>query len=338
MNNKLYKDIYVFVEHNNGLINEVSYELIGEAKRLAKQINNYQVIAVLLGDNVKDKCQELIEYGADKVIVCEHSLLKDYSTDAYTKVLDMIINKFNPDIFLIGATILGRDLAPRIASRCNTGLTADATGLDIDCKNDTPLLLVTRPAFGGNLFAQIVCENNRPQMATIRPKVFEALPRDTNRTGEIIEFKANLTNEDILTKVIETIPKEQKGIDISKADVIISCGRGVAKNFDQIKDIAEELGCALGASRAIVDEGIAPKEIQIGQTGITVRPKLYIACGISGAVQHIAGMENSDFIIAINKDPYAPILNIANIGIVGDALEILPLLREEILKYKSISK
>lgn len=335
MNNNISKDIFVFVEHHHGIINEVSYELIGEAKRLVKKIDNYQVIAVILGENIKNKCQDIISYGADKVIVSEHSLLKNYSTEAYTKVLYEIINNFKPDIFLIGATPLGRDLAPRIAARCNTGLTADVTSLEIELKDDTPLLLVTRPAFGGNLFAQIVCENNRPQMATIRPKVFTKLPKDANRIGEVIEHNTELTSEDINTKVLKIIKKEQKTIDITKADIIISCGRGVAKAFNHIKEIAEELGASIGASRAIVDEGIAPKEIQVGQTGHTVRPKLYLACGISGAVQHLAGMENSDFIIAINKDPNAPILKIANIGIVGDALEILPLLKDEILKYKT---
>ncbi|HEY8364020.1 MAG TPA: electron transfer flavoprotein subunit alpha/FixB family protein [Haloplasmataceae bacterium] len=329
-----YKDIYVFIELRENNINEVSFELLGESNRLAQQVKDYEVIAVLLGHNVKPLCQELIEYGADKVIVCEHPLLKEYSTEAYTLVLTNVINQFKPDIFLIGATTLGRDLAPRIAARCNTGLTADATHLEFDKESSTQLLLVTRPAFGGNLFATIVCENNRPQMATIRPKVLIPLVPNSNRKGEIIDFNVNLMSNDIHTKIIDIIEKKNTGIDITKADIIISGGRGVAKNFALLKEIAQELGAAVGASRAVVDEGYAPKEIQVGQTGKTVRPKLYIACGISGAVQHLAGMDKSDYIIAINKDKEAPILKIANLGIVGDALEILPILKDEIIKLK----
>mgnify|MGYP000848141603 FL=1 len=330
------KDIYIYVEQRNGIIQEVSYELIGEAKRLAEQIKTYQVVAVLLGYNIKN-LQVLIEYGADKVIVCKHELLQNYHTESYTKALDLIIKTYQPDFFLIGATTIGRDLAPRVAARCNTGLTADATLLEVDLTKDSPLLLVTRPAFGGNLFASITCDHHRPQMASIRPKVFAPLAPDTSRKGEIIDFNVELSKNDIHTETIKTIQKVQKGIDITKAEIIISGGRGVAKNFDILKTVAKELDAAVGASRAVVDEGYVSKEIQVGQTGVTVRPRIYIACGISGAVQHAAGMDKSDYIIAINKDPNAAIFNIAHVGIIGDALEILPLIKEEILKIKHSS-
>jgi electron transfer flavoprotein alpha subunit len=332
------KDIYVFVEQRNQEIQEVSFELIGEARRLVEQIKHvkYKVVAVLLGHGMKNECQALIAHGADTVIYMDHDLLTSYTTEAYTKGLEKVIRQFNPDAFLIGATVTGRDLAPRIAARVDTGLTADATHLAIDQETEnSTLLLVTRPAFGGNLFGTIVCEKHRPQMASIRPKVFEPLTKDETRTGEVIELDVDLKQEEIHTKLIEVIKKEQKGLDISKSEIIISGGRGVCKHFNLLQEVADELGAAVGASRAAVDEGFATKEIQVGQTGKTVRPKIYIACGISGAVQHIAGMDKSDFIIAINKDPEAPILSVANLGIVGDAVEILPLLKDELKRLRA---
>lgn len=330
-----YKDIYVFAQQTNGIIHEVSFELIGEARRLVKQIKhvNFKVVSVLLGNNIKDKAEQLIHYGADKVIVCDNKILENYQTETYTKVLTKIIKEYKPDSFLIGATVLGRDLAPRIAARCKTGLTADATLLEIDKENENSTLLwITRPAFGGNLFGTIICPNHRPQMATIRPKVFEPIKLDKYRTGEIINFESELSKDDLKVTLLEIIDKIETGIDISKANIIVSGGRGIGDNFNLLQDVAKKLGGVVGASRAAVDEGFATKDMQVGQTGKTVRPKVYIACGISGAVQHVAGMDKSDFIIAINKDSQAPIFNVANVGIVGDGLEILPLLAEELEK------
>lgn len=333
-----YQDLYVFCEQRGGEIQEVSFELIGEGRRLVDGVNHvkYNVVAVLLGSNIKEQAKELIAYGADRVIVCDHPLLKEYNTDVYTNVLEQVINQYKPDIFLIGATVLGRDLAPRLAARVNTGLTADATHLAIDeTVTDQVLLLVTRPAFGGNLFGTIVCEDHRPQMASIRPKVFQTLERDEKRLGEIITFSVTVDETAIKLQVKEVIEKVQSGIDITKADIIISGGRGMKHHFDLLEKVAQVVGGVVAASRACVDEGVAPKEIQVGQTGKTVRPKVYIACGISGAVQHVAGMEKSDFIIAINTDPEAAIFSVANVGIVGDAVKILPLLVEEIRKLKA---
>lgn len=327
-----YQDIYVFVEQTNGKIHDVSFELLGEARRLVEQINNknYQVCAVLLGDDVLDKGNELIYFGADKVIISSDPLLNDYNTDIYTFVLDQIIKTYKPDCFLIGATLLGRDLAPRIAARCNTGLTADATHLAFEDST----LLVTRPAFGGNLFGTIVCEDHRPQMASIRPGVMEAINKDETRQGEVINFTVDLANVELRTKIIKVMEKVKTGVDITKADIILAGGRGVCKNFDLLHEVAAEIGGVVAATRAAVDEGYADKDIQVGQTGKTVRPKVYIACGISGAVQHLAGMEKSDLIIAINTDKTAPIFKIANIGIVGNAVEILPILKEELIHLR----
>ncbi|QVK19075.1 electron transfer flavoprotein subunit alpha/FixB family protein [Mycoplasmatota bacterium] len=332
MNFDEYKDIYVFVEQRDGKIWDVSYELIGEARKLVNQIHHvdYKVVAILMGNEIKDKAQELIYYGADKVIVTESYELIEYHTENFALVLEHIIKQFKPDALLIGATVMGRDLAPRVAARVNTGLTADATILEIDKEQENSTLLwVTRPAFGGNLFGTIICPNHRPQMATIRPNVFDIPKRDKSRTGEIIEFPVEVPS-DSKVKIMKVIEKVEEGIDISKADIIISDGRGVGNRFDILKEVANEIGGVVGASRAAVDEGYATKDMQVGQTGKTVKPRLYIACGISGAVQHVAGMDKSDFIIAINKDPEAAIFNCANVGIVGDALAILPLLKDEI--------
>ena len=283
-----YKDIYVFVEQKNGEVANVGYELISEARKLVASIPqmNFQVVGVLLGHNIKDKANDVIAHGADKVIVVDDALLEGYSTQFYADALTQVINSFKPDSFLTGATVLGRDLAPRVAARLNAGLTADATKIEIDqekAKDGEALLLVTRPTFGGNLFGTIVCPDTRPQMATIRPNVF------------------SMDAEDCL---------------------------------DMVQAVAEELGGELCASRAVVDDGFADKAIQVGQTGKTVRPSLYIACGISGACQHVAGMEKSDMIIAINRDPQAEIFSIANMGFIGDVKEILPLLKDEIIAAK----
>ncbi|ERJ10872.1 electron transfer flavoprotein subunit alpha/FixB family protein [Haloplasma contractile] len=333
MNFNEYKDIYVFCEQRGGVIQEVSFELLGEARKLVEQIEHveFNVVAVLLGNDIRNQSNDLIAHGADRVIVAEHELLKNYSTEAYTKTLVNMICDYKPDSFLVGATVIGRDLAPRVAARCDTGLTADATILEVDPEQENSTLLwVTRPAFGGNLFGTIICPDHRPQMATIRPKVLEPLDRDESRVGEIIDYNIDLSETDIKTKVIDVIEKIKDAVDITKSDVIVSGGRGIGQNFHILKEVANELEGVVGASRAAVDEGYATKDMQVGQTGQTVRPKLYIACGISGAVQHIAGMEKSDFIIAINKDPQAAIFDVANVGIVGDAIEILPKLKDEL--------
>lgn len=325
------KDIYVYVEQRNNKILDVGLELIGEASKLIKNVEGFKVKAILIGNDIANQAQDLIWYGANEVIVVENDLLKTYNSNIYTKVLEHIIKEFNPDSLLVGATVIGRDLAPRVASRVKTGLTADATILEFDPENPgSSLLWITRPAFGGNLFGTIICPDHRPQMATIRPGVLKANKMDKSRTGSITKIDVDLSENDIDTRLVEVIEKVSDGIDISKAEIIISGGRGAKNSFDIINECAKELGASVGASRAAVDEGVAPKEIQVGQTGKTVRPLVYIACGISGAVQHVAGMENSDFIIAINTDKNAPIFGTANVGVVGKVEEILPEITEQL--------
>lgn len=333
-----YKDIYVFVEQKNGVIANVGYELISEARKLVASIPhmNFKVVGVLLGEGITDKANDLIAHGADKVIVVDHPLLKGYSTQFYTDALTQVIEAYKPDSLLTGATVLGRDLAPRVAARLNTGLTADATKIAMDpSKEDQALLLVTRPTFGGNLFGTIVCPDHRPQMATIRPNVFAMDAPDASRTGEVIAFNPTFKSTEPQVMVKEVIEKVVEGVDITKADILVAAGRGAEDCLDLVKAIAEELGGELAVSRAVVDDGYAERDIQVGQTGKTVRPSLYIACGISGACQHVAGMEKSDMIIAINRDPQAEIFSISNMGFVGDVKEVLPLLKEEIVKAKA---
>lgn len=335
-----YKDIYVFVEQKDGNIADVGYELISEARKLVASMPEmgFKVVGVLLGSGIKDKAEEVIAHGADKVIVVDDPLLKDYNTQFYTDALTQVVNEFKPDSFLTGATVEGRDLAPRVAARLNAGLTADATKIAIDLdkvKDGEALLLVTRPTFGGNLFGTIVCPNTRPQMATIRPKVFDMAPVDETRSGEVIEFAPKWETTEPEVKILEVEPKAAEGIDITKADILIGAGRGAEGSLDYLNEVAKELGGEVCATRAVVEDGFADKAVQVGQTGKTVRPALYIACGISGAVQHVAGMEKSDFIIAINRDPEAEIFKIANLGYVGKIEEVMPLLVEEIKKAKA---
>ena len=345
-----YKDIYVFVEQKNSEPAEVGYELINKARELvdASPELGYKVVGVLLGENVKDKAHDVIAHGADEVIVIDDPKLKDYSTQYYTDALTQMIEKFKPSSLLTGATVLGRDLAPRVAARINAGLTADATGIEIgkdvklnsregvrEIPNDDALLLVTRPTFGGNLFGTIVCPNTRPQMATIRPKVFDMAKPDASRTGEVTEF-APVWDDKAPEVVVEGVePKEVAGVDITKCDVLVGAGRGAEGALDLVEELASLLGGEVAATRAAVEDGFLPKERQVGQTGKTVRPNLYIACGISGAVQHVAGMEKSDYIIAINRDPEAEIFKIANQGYVGTVEQVLPVLIEEIKKIKA---
>ena len=331
------KGIFVVIEQRSGKVQNVGLELVGEATRLKADLKD-DVVAVLLGHEIEGEVEKLYHYGADKVILVDHPLLKDYNTQFYADALTQVVNEFKPDSFLTGATVEGRDLAPRVAARLNAGLTADATKIAIDLdkvKDGEALLLVTRPTFGGNLFGTIVCPNTRPQMATIRPKVFDMAPVDETRTGEVIEFAPKWETTEPEVTILEVEPKLAEGIDITKADILIGAGRGAEGSLDYLNEVAKELGGEVCATRAVVEDGFADKAVQVGQTGKTVRPTLYIACGISGAVQHVAGMEKSDFIIAINRDPEAEIFKIANLGYVGKIEEVMPLLVEEIKKAKA---
>lgn len=322
-----YKGIFVFAEQRYGKLKTVTLELIGKAKELALELE-VSVTAIILGYNIETLSKELIAYGADEVLVMDAPWLKDFNDHVYGEVMINLIRDYKPEIVLIGATSNGRSLAPHISSSLRTGLTADCTFLEID--KEERLLLQTRPAFGGNLMATIVCENNRPQMSTVRPKVFKPLDPDYSREGII-----NILN---VYKPIEGFVNKIKNIDntdtvsLADADIIISVGKGIgsAKNIQLAKDLADALGGTLGASRSVVDSGWMPYSKQVGQTGKTVSPKIYIACGISGAIQHIAGLADIETIVAINSDPDAPIFKVAHYGIVGDCIEILPLLTEKI--------
>lgn len=327
-----YKDIWVFVEQREQKLMNVSLEILGEARRLADK-KGVKACAVLVGYEVKGLAEELIKYGADVVYVIDHPLLKNYTTDAYTKVICDLANSLKPEVILYGATYIGRDLAPRIAARMRTGLTADCTALDID---ENGLLLQIRPAFGGNLIATIICPERRPQMATIRPGVMKKALIDEGRRGEVIEIKPVIEEKDIRTEIISIIKEARQKVNLEEADIIVSGGRGVGgpEGFKLIEELAEVLGGVVGASRAAVEAGWISSDHQVGQTGKTVRPKLYIACGISGAIQHIAGMGGAKTIVAINKNPDAPIFKIADYGIVGDLFKVIPALIEEIKEAK----
>jgi electron transfer flavoprotein alpha subunit len=294
---------------------------------------------VLLGSATDDMLPQLIHFGAHQVYFIDHPLLRQYQTDIYTKAMVSLVNRYLPEIVLFGATSIGRSLAPRVAARLRTGLTADCTGLAID--REKRLLVQTRPAFGGNLMATIVIPNHRPQMATVRPNVMKRLEPETCRTGKLIEVKdISLQAEDVCTKILEVIHDADTTVNLQEADIIVSGGRGLGKpeNFKLVRELADVIGGAVGASRATVDAGWIPSYHQVGQTGKTVHPKLYIACGISGAIQHLIGMQTSDIIVAINKDPNAPIFNVATYGIVADLFDIVPALtksfREKLGKEK----
>ncbi|CAB1262279.1 electron transfer flavoprotein subunit alpha/FixB family protein [Clostridium sp. MT-14] len=332
MNIADYKGVWVFAEQRDGNLQKVALELLGKGRELADKLG-VELTAVLLGSEIDDAAKELIAYGADKVLYADSPLLKHYTTDAYAKVIYDLINEKKPEVFLIGATFMGRDLGPRVAARLRTGLTADCTGLDVDAESKN--LLMTRPAFGGNLMATIECADHRPQMSTVRPGVFEKLEKDESRAVKIDKFKADLKASDIRLKVDEVIKIAKNVMDIGEADVIVSGGRGLGseEGFKVLKELADLLGGTIAGSRATVDSGWIDKAYQVGQTGKTVRPKLYIACGISGAIQHLAGMQDSDFIVAINKDDSAPIMNVADLGLVGDYKKIVP---EMVAQIKAI--
>ena len=324
-----YKGIWVFAEQRDGKVMSVAYELLGEGRKLADVLQE-ELCAVLVGDKLDGVPEELIASGADKVYFASDPLISHYRNEFYTKVIVDLINQYKPGIFLIGATTTGRSLAPRIAARIKTGLTADCTALDIDREKKT--LLQTRPAFGGNIMATIISPNHRPQMATVRPKVMKRAVKQDGRNGEVINVKPKISARDALTQILKLIKVEDKVVDLQEADIIISGGRGLgrAENFSLIRELAEAIGGAVGASRATVDAGWIPSYHQVGQTGKTVCPKLYIACGISGAVQHLVGMQGSETIVAINKDQNAPIFQVATYGIVGDLFEIVPLLTKKL--------
>ena len=319
-----YKGIWVFAEQYEADVHPVALELLGEGRKLANDLGT-ELCALLLGDSsVEKEAKKLIEHGADKVYVVIDPSLKHYCTLPYSTVISDLINQYKPEIVLFGATTTGRDLASRIAARIHAGLTADCTGLAID--KETKLLQQTRPAFGGNIMATIICKNHRPQMSTVRPKVFKKAVSDSARKGQIIKVPAKIDQKDLLVKLVDIIKDTTVKVNLSEAEIIVSGGRGLQapENFKLVEELAAVIGGAVGASRATVDAGWISSHHQVGQTGKTVCPKLYIAVGISGAIQHLAGMGSSDIIVAINKDPDAPIFKVATYGIVGDLFEIVP--------------
>ena len=335
-----YKGVYIYAQQVDNEISKISFELLGKAKQLANDLNS-KVTAVLIGYNVKNLADKLAEYGADRVIVVDDKQLETYRTEPYAHALASVINEYKPEIMLVGATAIGRDLGPRVSARVKTGLTADCTKLEI---GDFPIeampnveqkhnqLLMTRPAFGGNTIATIACPNNRPQMATVRPGVMQAITPIKNAKAEVIEFNPGFTPNNKYVEIVEVVKAINQISDIQDAKILVSGGRGVgsAENFKLLDDLAQALGGQVSCSRAVVDAGWKPKELQVGQTGKTVRPKVYFAIGISGAIQHVAGMEESDLIIAINKDESAPIFDVADYGIVGDLNKIVPELTKQI--------
>ena len=333
MNIADYKGIWVFAEQREGKLQKVSLELLGEGKRLANELG-VKLTAILLGNNVEGLASTLGEHGADEVLVAESPELEHYTTDGYTKVICDLANERKPGIIFIGATFIGRDLGPRVAARLSTGLTADCTSLAVEVSDGA--LLATRPAFGGNLMATIVCPDHRPQMATVRPGVFT---KSTEKNTEFVveNVKVQIEPSDIRTQVLEIVKANKEIIDIGEAKVIVSGGRGVGseENFGLLKQLADILGGVVAGSRAAVEKGWIDAAYQVGQTGKTVKPIIYVACGISGAIQHVAGMQDSDMIIAINKDETAPIMKVADYGIVGDLNKVIP---EMITQLKEIQE
>ena len=330
MNIADYKDVYVFVEQREGEIQSVALELLGKARVLADALGE-KVVGLFPGYKIADKAKDLFAWGADKVVVIDKPELKDYLTEQYSQALYQAIEKYKPSIFILGATTIGRDLGPRLSARLATGLTADCTGLDIV---EDRQLMMTRPAFGGNLMANILCPDHRPQMSTVRPGVMQKAVKDPSRKGEVESFDPQFDKSKFKVKFVKAV-KENKGqIDITEAKILVSGGRGVGnkEGFAKLQKLADVIGGEVSSSRAMVDAGVMPHDVQVGQTGKTVRPNLYMACGISGAIQHLAGMEESDYIIAINKDKFAPIFGVADVGIVGDVHKIVPLLTEKLAK------
>ena len=331
-----YKGVYIYAQQVDNELSSIAFELIGKAKELAADLGT-EVTAVLLGSNVKGLADELGAYGADKVIVVDNPALETYRTEPYAQALTAVINAYKPEIMLVGATAIGRDLGPTVSARVATGLTADCTKLEI---GDFPLvaapgkedeqkhnqLLMTRPAFGGNTIATIACPNNRPQMATVRPGVMQKLPKDPSHKAEVIDFAAPIVENNRFVEILDVVKAVGSVENIMDAKVLVSGGRGVGskENFAMLQELADVLGGMVSCSRAVVENGWLAPDYQVGQTGKTVRPQIYFAIGISGAIQHVAGMEESDLIIAINKDEDAPIFDVADYGLVGDLKKIVP--------------
>ena len=333
-----YKGVAIFAQQVDNKLSSIAFELIGKAHELAADLGT-DVTAVVLGKDIAGLADKLGEYGADKVVLIDDPALETYRTEPYAQALTAYINEYKPEIMLVGATAIGRDLGPTVSARVKTGLTADCTSLEI---GDFPLvakegqeqkhnqLLMTRPAFGGNTIATIACPDNRPQMATVRPGVMQKLPKEAGRKAEVINFKPEIKENNRFVEILNIVKNVTNTVDIMDAKILVSGGRGVGspENFKLLEDLAEVLGGTVSCSRAVVDSGWKPKDLQVGQTGKTVRPNLYFAIGISGAIQHTAGMEESDIIIAINKDETAPIFDVADYGIVGDLNKIVPALTE----------
>lgn len=340
-----YKGVFIYAQQVDGEISPIAYELLGKAKDLAADLDT-QVTAVLLGSNVKGLADSLAEYGADRVIVVDDPVLETYRTEPYAQALTAVINEYKPEIMLVGATAIGRDLGPRVSARVGTGLTADCTKLEIGDFPLNPLpnkeqkhnqLLMTRPAFGGNTIATIACPDNRPQMATVRPGVMQKIDPIKGAEAEVVEFNPELKENNCYVEILDIVKEVAEVADIQQAKILVSGGRGVGskENFKILQDLADALGGTVSCSRAVVDNGWMPKDLQVGQTGKTVRPNVYFAIGISGAIQHTAGMEESDIIIAINKDESAPIFDVADYGIVGDLNKIVPLITEAVKARKN---
>ncbi len=340
MNLEEYKGVFVFAQQVDNEISGIALELIGKGKDLAKDLGT-DVTAVLVGSDVKGLADQLAEYGADKVIVVDDPELKEYRTEPYAHALSSVIEKYKPEIFLVGATAIGRDLGPRVSARIHTGLTADCTQLDIGDFPINPIpgkeqkhnqLLMTRPAFGGNTIATIACPEFRPQMATVRPGVMQKAERVPGAKAVVEEYNPGFTPDNKYVEILDIVKSVADTVDIMDAKILVSGGRGVGspENFKLLDELAEVLGATVSCSRAVVDAGWKPKDLQVGQTGKTVRPNVYFAVGISGAIQHLAGMEESDIIIAINKDETAPIFDVADYGIVGDLNKIVPALTEKL--------
>ena len=336
-----YKGVFVFAQQVDNELSPIAFELLGEAGRLAENLEEKTVTAVLLGKDVKGLADDLAKYGADRVIVVDDPALETYMTEAYAQALTAVIEEYKPEIMLVGATAIGRDLGPTVSARVATGLTADCTQLEI---GDFPLveipgkeqkhnqLLMTRPAFGGNTIATIACPDNRPQMATVRAGVMEKNTPDDSKKAEVVEFNPTIEKNDKFVEILDIVKAVSDVEDIMDAKILVSGGRGVGsqENFSILQDLADAIGGTVSCSRAVVDNGWMPKDLQVGQTGKTVRPQVYFAIGISGAIQHVAGMEEADIIIAINKDPDAPIFEVADYGVVGDLNKIVPMLTEQI--------
>ena len=363
-----FKDVWVFCEQRQGKLMPTDFELISEGRRLADELG-VKLCGLLLGDKVEGLAAELAGYGADEIIVCDHPLLKDYTTDAYASVICQVVEELKPEVVLIGATNIGRDLGPRCAARLHTGLCADCTHLDVDvdiykdflreastlpeariATMNTAKVLgkdhdvsrdlkMTRPAFGGHLMASIICPRFRPAMATVRPGVMKKAAFDASRKFEIVKPNFTLAESDIAVKVLETVKAAKQLVDLTGAEIVVSVGRGISKDVDKgialAQELADVLGGVLGGSRAVIDSGWLSADHQVGQTGKTVHPKIYIALGISGAIQHKAGMQDSECIIAVNKNDAAPIFEIADYGIVGDLFKVAPMMIEQFKAFKA---